>query len=482
MNKQIITFCIVLYLQILVALAQEPGKTSKPCNFIIILTDDQGWNHTSVLMDKKNPKSRSDYIQTPNLERFASESMRFSQGYAPAPVSAPTRYSIQYGKTPARLRKTIVFGGSDHVNHDQPTLVQMLKAQNPDYKAAHFGKWHIGVEPEELGYDFSDGKTSNSPGGFNEEGNEKWGVNLKEDPKLTFSLSKRSNRFMSKMVEAGNPFLLQVSYYAAHADLVALPETYEKYKKLPKGTMHKNAIYAAMVENLDAGIGMVLNQVKALGIEDNTYIFLLSDNGGVPKIPPQRGAYPVSTNFPLTRGKWDLLEGGIRVPFFIAGPGIKGNSQCNRPVIAYDIMPTILDLAERDKPLPKEFDGGSLVPVFTGFEPVKRNTPDLIFHYGRVSYNGFGDIHSAIVDKNGRFKLLKLVNTGKVYLFDLDNDLAEQYDVSNLYPGIAKELNNKLSRYIDEHYGQLEVESATSKPYPYEPTEVLNIKTIGTAQ
>ena len=458
--------------------SQEAGD-SKPYNFIIILTDDHGWNHTSVSMDKKNPKSRSDYIQTPNIERFALEGMRFSQGYAPAPVCSPTRYSIQYGKTPARMRKTVVMGGYDHVNHDQTTLVQMLKEQNAEYKTAHFGKWHMGMAPEELGYDYSDGKTNNSPGGFNEEGNDQWGVNLEEDPKLTFSLSQRSNRFMSQMVNEGNPFFLQVSYYAAHSDLVALPETYEKYKKLPKGTVHKNAIYAAMVEDLDAGIGMLLDQVKALGIEDETYIFLLADNGGVPTIPPQRAGYSVSNNYPLTRGKWDLLEGGIRVPFFIAGPGIKGNSQCDQPVIAYDIMPTILDLAGREKPLPKEFDGGSLAPLFTGFEPVKRNTEDLIFHYGRVSYNGFGDVHSAIIDKNGRFKLLKLVNTDKVYLFDLNNDLSEQYDVSGLYPEVAKELNNKLSRYIDEHYGQLKVESATSKPYPYEPTEVLNIETIG---
>ncbi len=476
MKKLIIALSIIIYLKISMVYAQDDAP-----NFIIILTDDQGWNHTSVLMDKKNPKSRSDYIQTPNIERFASESMRFSQGYAPAPICSPTRYSIQYGKTPARLNKTIVRGGSDHVNHDQPTLVQMLKKQNPDYKAAHFGKWHIGVEPEELGYDYSDGKTNNSPGGFNEEGNDKWGVNLKEDPKLTFSLSKRSNRFMSQMVNTGNPFFLQVSYYAAHSDLVALPETYEKYKRLPKGTVHKNSMYAAMVDDLDAGIGMVLDQVKALGIEDETYIFLLSDNGGVPIIPPGSEPFPVGYNYPLTKGKWDLMEGGIRVPFFIYGPGIKGNSQCNRPVIAYDIMPTILDLAGRNKPLPEEFDGGSLVPLFTGFTPVNRNTSDLIFHFPHYNSWGMGEPHSAIVDKEGRFKLLKLLNSKKTYLFNLNNDISEKYDVSHLYPNVARKLEKRLTDYLENVNAQTREESVTweDQSYSNKKTKELNIENIG---
>ena len=455
--------------------------TQKPYNFIIILTDDQGWTQTSVLMDKQNFRSKSDYIQTPNLDRFASEGMRFSQGYAPAPVCAPTRYSIQYGKTPARLRKTIVAGGSDHVNHNQPSLVQMLKEQNPDYKAAHFGKWHIGVEPEKLGYDFSDGMTGNHEGAFSKEGNDKWGVNLEEDPKLTFSLSKRSNHFMSQMVNAGNPFFLQVSYYAAHADLVALPETYEKYKKLPEGTIHKSAIFAAMIEDLDAGIGMVLNQVKALGIEDETYIFILSDNGGVPIIPPGIEPFPVGYNYPLTKGKWDLMEGGIRVPFFVAGPKIKGNSQCKRPVIAYDIMPTILDLAGRDKPLPQEFDGGSLVPLFTGFEPVKRNTSDLIFHFPHYNGAGMGEPHSAIIDKQGRFKLLKLINSERTYLFDFANDISEKYDVSHLYPDVARKLEKRLTDYLEKVNAQTKEESVTWKgpSYSNKMTKELNIETIG---
>ena len=239
-NKQIVTFCIVLYLQILVALAQEPGKTSKPCNFIIILTDDHGWTQTSVLMDKDNHESRSDYIQMPNIERFALESMRFSQGYAPAPVCSPTRYSIQYGKTPARMRKTIVRGGSDHVNHDQPSLVQMLKEQNAEYKAAHFGKWHIGVAPEELGYDYSDGKTNNSPGGFNEEGNDKWGVNLEEDPKLTFSLSKRSNRFMSQMsIYLSLDFLVEQEELDRAEGIEPNTDGFGYYKRFPSDSIIK---------------------------------------------------------------------------------------------------------------------------------------------------------------------------------------------------------------------------------------------------
>jgi arylsulfatase A-like enzyme len=433
------------------SLAQVNPSPDSPPNFIVILTDDHGWTQTSVRMDKDHHQSKSDYIQTPNLERLAAAGMRFSQGYAPAPVCKPTRYSIQFGKTTARLHTTRLVGGVNVVNHDQPTLVQMLKKQNPDYVAAHLGKWHIDAEPEQLGYDLSDGMTSNGEGGFTREESIRWSAQTDaEDPKKTFSLSSRANRFMSDRVELGEPFFLQISYYAAHADLIAKPDTYEKYQRLPEGKVHDNAIFAAMVEDLDTGIGRVLDQVRALGIEDNTFIFMLADNGGVPRIIPVEGKYQIGYNYPLTRGKWDLLEGGLRVPFFIAGPGVPADSQCDRPVIGYDIMPTILELAGRNGPLPPEFDGGSLAPLFRGFQPVIRNTPDFIFHLPYFSKTGIGEPHSVVVDRKGRFKFLKLLTSGRTYLFDLENDLAERYDVSTLYPGIKARLANTLDQYLEE--------------------------------
>lgn len=134
----------------------------KSPNFILIVTDDQGWSHTSLQMDKNNPASKSDYLQTPFIEKLGKNGMRFSRGYAASPVCAPSRYAIQFGKTPARNKYTSIIGSyTSDVDYKQLTLAKYLKKVNQNYITAHFGKWHMEVNPEEFGYDVSDGITSN---------------------------------------------------------------------------------------------------------------------------------------------------------------------------------------------------------------------------------------------------------------------------------------------------------------------------------
>ena len=127
--------------------------TSSP-NFILILADDQGWNGTSVKMMDNEPRSKSDYFETPNLEILAKRGIRFSNAYASAPVCAPSRYSIQFGKTPARLSLIRVGMNTDHIDHEGfISIPKALKKINRQYKAAHFGKWGMGSNPDVLGYD-----------------------------------------------------------------------------------------------------------------------------------------------------------------------------------------------------------------------------------------------------------------------------------------------------------------------------------------
>ena len=160
-----ITFILLL---LLFASANAQGNP----NFIVILVDDQGWNGTSVQMSDGDPFSKSDYHQTPNIEKLASSGMRFSSAYASAPVCSPSRYSIQFGQTPARLRMIRVGMSTKHINHNTPiTIPKQLKRINPNYKAAHFGKWGIDVDPAVLGYDESDGITGNKDGGFDHKNN-----------------------------------------------------------------------------------------------------------------------------------------------------------------------------------------------------------------------------------------------------------------------------------------------------------------------
>ena len=137
--------------------SEENDKKNVSPNFILILADDQGWNGTSVQMMNNESGSKSDYFETPNLELLAERGMRFSNAYSSAPVCAPSRYSIQFGKTPARLSLIRVGMNTDHIDHEGfISIPKALKKINSKYKAAHFGKWGMGSNPSIFGYDISD--------------------------------------------------------------------------------------------------------------------------------------------------------------------------------------------------------------------------------------------------------------------------------------------------------------------------------------
>ena len=147
-----LSILILVLLSILYGCKSAPTKSNKKSpNFIIILADDQGWNGTSVQMMDEEIRSKSDYHQTPNLEALAKRGMRFSSAYASAPVCSPSRYSIQFGQTPARLKMIRVGMNTNHINHQTAlTIPKLLKSIDPNYTAAHFGKWGIDVDPKVL--------------------------------------------------------------------------------------------------------------------------------------------------------------------------------------------------------------------------------------------------------------------------------------------------------------------------------------------
>ncbi|MHC4564859.1 MAG: sulfatase-like hydrolase/transferase, partial [Planctomycetota bacterium] len=291
---------------------------AKP-NIILVLTDDQGWTDTSVQMMAGRADSKSDYYQTPALERLAREGMIFSSAYSPAPVCTPTRVSIQFGKTPARLHDTGHYRSARKDFDAEVSVAQAIKAADPSYAAAHFGKWGgQATSPEQAGYDRSDGKTNNYHGDWRSL-KDRRPIPL-DNPKQIFSLTRRACEFMEDQVKAGRPFYLQVSHYAVHSQHRALKETIEKYRKLPRGEkcdpedyespppgVNRWMLeYAAMIENLDAGLEGMLKKIDELGIADNTYVIFFSDNGG-----DFRG------NAPLRGQKSELWEGGIRVPMVV---------------------------------------------------------------------------------------------------------------------------------------------------------------------
>ena len=249
--------------------------TSAP-NFILILSDDQGWNGTSVQMMDDEPLSKSDYHETPYLESLASRGMRFSHAYASAPVCAPSRYSIQFGKTPARLSLIRVGMNSDHIQHETWTSIpKALKSINSNYIAAHFGKWGMGSLPEVLGYDQSDGPTQNKEGGF-VNNKSQWDYTTMKDPKRIFSLTDQAVRFLEEATSNQTPFYLQISHYAVHSSLQMQASSLGNFQSKSPGRQHKDAGLASMTYDLDQGLGILLRKVRELGIEDNTYIIYIN--------------------------------------------------------------------------------------------------------------------------------------------------------------------------------------------------------------
>ena len=446
-----LSFLTLIILSVLYGCKLAPTKSNKTSpNFIIILADDQGWNGTSVQMMDDEIQSKSDYHQTPNIEALANRGMRFSSAYASAPVCSPSRYSIQFGQTPARLKMIRVGMNTKHIDHQTAlTIPKLLKSIDPNYTAAHFGKWGIDVEPSVLGYDYSDGITGNKDGGFNYKSSRKiqWGNTITEDPKKIFSTTQSAIDFIESQAKSETPFFLQVSHYAVHSDIMMREETLEKYKDIDKGRYQKHPGFAAMTEDLDSGVGLLLDRVKELGLESNTYIIYTSDNGAVPVMPPKR-FYKQGSNFPLSRGKWDAMEGGIRVPFIVAGPEIMEGAESTAPITFSDLLPTMVDLAGNKKLNQTNLDGGSFKTLLAndGEGVVKRFSEGLIFHVPYENGIAIKRAHSAIIIDT--YKLIKFHDTNELLLFNIAQDLEENNNLAAMFPEKLKELEVALDTYL----------------------------------
>ena len=441
---------LFLFFAFIIFISCNKNDSLKNPNFILILSDDQGWNGTSYKMISNQVYSKSDYYETPNIENLAKSGMVFSRAYSPGPTCSPTRYAIQFGQTPARLKHIRVSMNVDHIDHlGMITIPRALKEINNKYVAGHFGKFGMYSEPINFGYDYSDGMTGNVDGNIDGTVQTKWLPQHYEDPKQIFGITNRSLSFMEKQVMNKKPFFLQISHYAVHSDLVSRKEIFDKYKDKNRGVYHENPSIAAMTEDLDLSVGEILKKVKELGIQDNTYVIYMSDNGAVEQILGSKKTNKKNKgyNYPLRHGKGTLYEGGIRVPFIISGPDIKPGSSSSIPISGVDILPTIQDLASKLE-LTKTMDGGSFKNNLLGDvnSEIIRNNDFLVFHlpFRRGSFNP----HSAIIKEE--YKLIKFSNSNKLLLFNLDEDINEKNDISKQFPDITSDLNFLLEGYLKE--------------------------------
>jgi len=412
-------------------------------NIVLMLADDQGWNGLSVEMAPGVPGSRGEVLNTPHLEAFAVQGMRFSNAYAPAPVCSPTRISLQTGRSPAALHWTKAAPPEPGHALLEPTLIKAISAdettigevlRKAGYATAHYGKWHIaGGGPGMHGYDEHDGDT----------GNENAFRFTDPNPVDIFGMAKRAEAFMAERTRDGKPFFIQLSWNALHASENALEATRAKYKRKLGGAGDKRVTTAAITEDLDTGVGMVLAAIERLGLAGTTYVIYTSDNG----------AGGGGRQSGLSGGKGSVWEGGIRVPFIIRGPGVTANSWCHVPIVGYDLFPTFCEWAGvPSMDLPRTLEGGSIAALVAsgGKGQVARPREELVWHFPH--YQSGNTPHSAI--RVGSLKLIKIYEDDSVRFFDLDADRGERDDLAARRPADAARLREQLEQYLADVHAQ----------------------------
>lgn len=452
-------------LLLLFTLCSVAATPAKDMNVVFILVDDWGWTDAGA--------QGSDYFETPNIDRFAGESLRFTQAYSASPVCTPTRAAILTGKSPARLDMTIWHeaarkGGptgkkllnavaKPDLPREEFTLAELFKQEN--YFTAHIGKWHLGGSafyPETQGYDVNIGGSYwGAPATFHFPYRGHWS---KSDPEyryvpvgpgkpgdyLTDKLTDHALNLIEQKRNA--PFLLSLWFHTVHTPIEAKPEDIARFEKRKRGAQHKHAVYAAMVASLDENVGRVLRKLDELNLADNTVVVLTSDNGGVDFPTSKSGDKPPTSNAPLRSGKGTLYEGGIRVPLMIRWPGrTKPGFICKTPVTSEDFFPTFAaGFASDAKDLPR-FDGVSLLPLL---EDPNAALPRKTLYWHYPHYYQRMTPGSAIRD--GDWKLVHYYEDNRVELYNLMKDPSEQYDRSTSNPIKAKELRARLDAWRNE--------------------------------
>ena len=417
------------------AAEQAPGKP----NVIVLVADDLGYGDIGVHGCKDIP--------TPHIDSVAKHGVRCTSGYVSGPYCSPTRAGLMTGRYQQRFghefnpgppsEKSEAFG----LSLKETTIAERFK--NAGYRTGMVGKWHLGhtaqFNPVNRGFEeffgFLGGAHPYLRSGDGTKAIMRGLTPVVEKEYLTDAFAREAVAYIDR--HAKEPFFLYLTFNAVHTPM----EATEKYLKRFGTLADKNRrTYAAMLSAMDDAIGKVLNKLRATGIEDNTLIFFVSDNGG----PPVNSSH----NGPLSGHKASTWEGGIRVPYLVQWKAkLPAGKVYDHPVIQLDIGPTALAAAGITPKAEDRLDGVNLLPYLTGEKPAAPHE----FLYWR-----FG---AQVAIRQGDWKLMKArtaggigANAGKAtiesaQLFNLRGDLAEKNDLAAKHPAKVKELAAAWSKW-----------------------------------
>ncbi len=467
---------------------------SRP-NIVFFFIDDMGWQDTSEPFHHEATELNRRY-HTPNMEKLADEGMKFTQAYACA-LCSPSRVSLMTGLNAARhgvtnwtLRKNASPDPAHatlgmpkwNVNGLSPvpgversiharTLPMFL--QEAGYRTIHVGKAHFGArrtpgeDPKNLGFDVNiAGHAAGGPGSYYgkysfsadwRKGDRIWDVpGLKkyhgQDVYLTEVLTQEANAAMDAAVSDGKPFYLYMSHYAIHAPWEKDERYYKKYRDRELNDF--DATYASMIEGMDKSLGDILANIKRLGIEDNTIIIFMTDNGA----PSQ-----ATRNLPLRGHKLTPYEGGTRVPMMVKWPGVtEAGSTCRDYLIVEDLFPAILEMAGvRDyEQIGGKIDGRSFVPLLKQEEGYPKDRA-LFWHfphcYGHPPYSSL---------RKGDWKLIYFYHDQHYELYNLAEDIGENRNLYVKRPDIANRLAATLHDFLVDAKAHIPTYKRTGETVP----------------
>ncbi len=456
--------------------AADHAADSDPPHVLFILADDLGWRDLSL--------TGSSFYETPHIDRIGKSGVRFVQGYAACQVCSPSRAAIMTGRYPARLHLTDWIGAATgydwnrndrllppdyehHLPHENVTIAEAF--QQAGYATFFAGKWHLGGDgslPQDHGFDMNRGGwQAGSPVGgyFSPYRNPQL-----EDGPPGESLPLRLARETADFIRGHHdrPFFAFLSFYSVHAPIQTGRDRWQRYRDravsrprpkerfvidrtLPVRQVQDCPVYAGMIEAMDDAVGLVLQTLDDLNLTDRTVIVFTSDNGGV-----SSGDAYATSNLPLRGGKGRQWEGGIREPYFIAGPGIASGT-CRTPVTGTDFYPTLLELCGLPLRPEQHLDGRSLLPLLTGAGVFPER--DLFWHYPH--YGNQGGEPSSII-RRGPWKLIHYWEDGRRELYHLETDPSEQTDVASSHPQLTATLGTALDAWLQD------VDAAVPEPDP----------------
>lgn len=402
------------------------AEKPKP-NFVVFLADDMGWGDSATY--------GNELIQTPNLNKLASQGVKFTQCYSACGVCSPSRSAILTGRTPYRngVYRHLSGNHDAHLRRSEITYPKLLKSIG--YETCHVGKWHLNSKPQfntaeypqpgDHGYDYWMASHNNAepshknPNNFVRNGKPVGELNGYSAPLI----AAEAARWLREVRDVSKPFALSVWCHEPHSPIATDPKFSGQYDG------HPNSKYMGNITQLDHALGKVMAALDEAGVADNTLLIFSSDNGPVAKFGGTTGG--------LRGGKRSEHEGGIRVPGIARWPGhIAPGTTSDVPVVGTDIFATVLDITGIPLPADRTIDGVSMVPAFSG-KPVKRNVP--LFWRTHVSPPG-----DRVALRIGDWKLVGDETLTKFQLYEIQKDWKEERDLAPTMPDKTEEMKRRL--------------------------------------